>query len=255
MDATFQTTPALFGKIHVIALLLILIFNIFFHFHLRKRDEKTILSFLHRSGLLMILAEIFKQWFCFNYVFNKTLNLWFFPFQLCSMPMYLSFLVSYFRKEKQQNVILVFLATFSLFSDIVALILPYDMLRDQIVLTVHSFAYHGLILVQAAASLLILSKRRNVRFFPSACLFLFLASVAFMINAISHKLLNNIYIEPNMFYITPSYPTTQPVFHEIAVRYSIPVEIIVYLSCIILVSYLFFLIERRYCVSDQDDRH
>ena len=61
-----------------------------------------------------------------------------------------------------------------------------------------------------------------------------------------HFIFNDIYVEPNMFYISFSYPTTQPVFHEIAVHFSIVTEIIVYLSVISLFSYLFYLLEYRF---------
>ena len=204
------------------------------------------MKILHTTGLFMILMEVFKQWYCYKYVFQRQLNLWFFPWQLCSMAMYCAFFVSYLKEESKQNTLLVFLSTFSLFSDIIALILPYDMLRPQVILTVHSFLYHGLILSCALIAILILKKRKEIRFLPTVYLFLFMALIAFAINLIAHACLNDIYIEPNMFYITPAYPTTQPVFHDIAIKYGIFTEIILYLSLIILASYLFFIIERRF---------
>lgn len=245
MGVTFENTPKLFGIVHISTLLLIFIANIVLFPYLKAQKEEKLLKILHFSGLIMLVAEIFKQWFCYVYVFNRTINLWFFPWQLCSMAMYCAFFITFLHKEKDQNVLLVFLASFSLFADIIALALPYDMLRDQILLVIHSFAYHGLIITQAIIAIIILSKRKRVTFTPSACLFLVMALVAAVINTISHLIFNNIYVEPNMFYITFSYPTTQPVFHDIAVRYGIFIEIILYLSLIILFSYLFFLIEKK----------
>lgn len=245
MGITFENTPKLFGIVHISALLLIFIANIILFPYLKAQKEEKLLKLLHFSGLLMLCTEIFKQRFCYVYVFNRTINLWFFPWQLCSMAMYCAFSITFFHKEKDQNVLLVFLASFSLFADIIALALPYDMLRDQILLVIHSFAYHGLIITQAIIAIIILSKRKRVTFTPSACLFLVMALIAAAINTISHLIFNNIYVEPNMFYITFSYPTTQPVFHDIAVRYGIFIEIILYLSLIIFFSYLFFLIEKK----------
>ena len=46
-----------------------------------------------------------------------------------------------------------------------------------------------------------------------------------------------------MFYITPFYPSTQPVFREIALRAGVFVEIIVYLGAIALAGFLLYLIE------------
>ena len=254
MGITFENTPKLFGIVHLSALFLIFLANIVLFPYLKRQNEEKLLKILHDSGLFMMLAEIFKQWFCYVYVFNRTINLWFFPWQLCSMAMYCAFFITFFHKEKDQNVPLVFLSSFSLFADIIALILPYDMLRDQILLVIHSFAYHGLIITQAIIAIIILSKRKRITFTPSACLFLVMALIAAVINTISHLIFNNIYVEPNMFYITFSYPTTQPVFHDIAVKYGIFTEIILYLSLIILFSYLIFLLEKRYFFKKTDGK-
>ena len=245
MGITFENTPQVFGIIHISALLLIAAINIILFFHLKGKDEAFLLRFLHISGGIMLAAEAFKQYFCYVYVFDRKINLWFFPWQLCSMAMYCSFFITYLKKEKDRNTMLVFLSTFSLFADIIALVLPYDMLRDQIVLTVHSFAYHGLIICQSMIAVMILSEKEKIRFFPSVSLFLFMALIAEIINVISHLIFNDIHVEPDMFYITLSYPTTQPVFHDIALRFGIIIEIIVYLSTIILFSYLLFLMEKK----------
>ena len=249
MGITFLSTPQLFGAVHLLSLLLIIIFNAVFFLYLKNKKEEKLVDILHSLGLVMILMEIFKQWFCFVYVFDRKLNLWFFPWQLCSMAMYCSFIIRYIKKEKLQNAFLVFLATFSLFSDIIALILPYDMLRDQVVLTVHSFVYHGLIITEALIALLILKQRKKADFLPSMYLFLAMASIAEIINVVSHLIFNDIRVEPDMFYITLSYPSTQPIFHEIALALGIPAEIIIYLSSIILISYLIWKIENKTILS------
>ena len=239
MGVVFKETPSLFGVGHIVALLIIIVFNIAIYFVLRKLDEKALLKILNRLGIIMIVAEAFKQWFCYVYVFEGEVNLWFFPWQLCSMAMYLSFLTIYL-KGKAQDAALVFLATYSLAADIIALALPYDMLRPQIVLFVHSFAYHGLVIAESMIAIMILTKRKRTAFLPATILFLAMAAVAEAINVVSHAVINDIHREPNMFYITLSYPTTQPVLHDIAVNYGIPVEIALYLGLIILISYIAF---------------
>ena len=243
MNIEFKEIPALFGKQHLLALLLITVVNLFLYFIFRNKEEEKLLKITHYIGLFMMIAEIFKQYFVYVYVFDRQLNLWFFPWQLCSMAMYCAFLVRYFKGIRQEA-LLVFLATFSLLSDIIALALPYDMLRKQIVLFVHSFAYHGLIITLAMLAIMILNRRKDYKFYPSVILFLLMAFIAEIINVVSHLVLNNIYIEPDMFYISPAYPTTQPVFDQIALRFGIYTETIVYLLSIILGSYLIYLIIR-----------
>lgn len=240
MNITFKTTPTLFGSFHIITLLLIIIFNISFYFYFKKKNETVLLKSIFIIGIIMILMEIFKHIFCFFYVFNKEINLWFFPFQLCSMAMYLSFLIKYVNKNIQNN-FLIFLSTYNLFASVVALLTPLDMLRPQILLTLQSFIYHSLMISVAILSILILKNRNNLTFKPTIYLFLLMAVIAEIINVIAHLIFNDIYREPNMFYITPVYPTTQPIFHDIAVKFGIFTEIIIYLSIITLGSYLIFL--------------
>ncbi|MCR5005689.1 MAG: hypothetical protein K6A77_07265, partial [Clostridiales bacterium] len=150
-------------------------------------------------------------------------------------------------KGKTQSAFLVFLASYSLLGGIVALILPYDMLRPQIALTIHSFAYHGLIVTEAMIAFMILKKRSEKMkptFSPATMLFLAMAAVAEVINVVSHVILKDPKLEPNMFYITPFYPSTQPVLSDIAIKYGIPAEITVYIGLIILTCFVIFSIEK-----------
>ena len=237
----FQETPALFGPFHLGFLAGILLFNILLYYCFRKLDSRRLLRILQGLGLLMILAEIWKQWYCYHYVFGRTVSLWFFPWQFCSMAMYCSFLLPFLR-EKHQNTVLTFLASFSFFAAVMALLVPSDMLRPQIPLACHGFIYHGLMISESIGAVLILRERHKLRFRPAVILFLLMAVIAEAINIIGHALLKDIRIEPNMFYITPYYPSTQIVFNYIARKLGIFAEIVIYLFLIILAAYLFYLI-------------
>ena len=242
MNITFGHVPKLFGPFHIGCIIVIILVVLLAYRHIVSRSEDTLLKYLHRSGAVMLIAEVFKQLFCYIHVFDRQINCWFFPWQLCSMAMYLSFLCIYLDRKKQ-DAVLVFLSTFSLLAAAVALAIPEDMLRKQVLLTLHGFAYHGLMIVQSLIALTILKKRKGFSFGPALVMFLAMAFVAQIINVICHQLLHDIHLEPNMFYITPYYPSTQPVFNTIALRYGITAEIIIYLGSIILVSYLIYLLE------------
>ena len=139
-----------------------------------------------------------------------------------------------------QNTLLVFLSSYSLLAAIIALAVPSDMLRPQVFLTVYSFLYHILMVSLSLLSAIIIRRRDDVTFKYSIVLFLAMALIAEFINVISHMILHDIHLEPDMFYITPYYETTQPVFNLIAVRFGILAEVIIYLVLIILCSYLIY---------------
>ena len=138
-----------------------------------------------------------------------------------------------------------FLSTFSMIGAVFALLFPEDMMRDQILLFCHSFLYHAAMLLEGLIAFRILRKRRGVSFLPSLFLYLGMAAVAELVNVASHLIVRDVRYEANMFYITPFYPSTQPVFSAIAAHAGIAVEIVVYLGAIALAAFGLYLLEYR----------
>lgn len=242
MDISFAQPPRMFGAFHLGMLAGILIVCVLVFLRIRRWREKSLLRFIFILGVLMVLLELWKQWFVWEYVYVHEVNLWFFPWQFCSMAMYCAVLTGLCR-GKFRDTLLVFLSGFSMFAAIVALAVPSDMLRVQILFASHGFLYHGIMILEALAAMLAL-RQRQARFRPAVWLFLGMAAVAEVVNVVSHQLLHDIHREPNMFYITPYYPTTQVVFRDIALRLGILPEIVIYLSAIIAFSYGIYRLER-----------
>ena len=246
MDIMFSSPPTMFGFYHIAFLIGIVAVTTLLFFLLRRKDEKTLIRFIWIHGVIMILLEVWKQWFSAKYVYPGIFSMWYFPWQLCDIAMYCSFILP-FVKGKVQDAILVFLSSFSLLAAIMALIVPGDMLRPQILLFMHGFIYHGMMIAESLAAILILRKRGSVRFYPAVIIFLITAVIAEIINIISYHLIDNLQHVSNMFNITPYYPSTQPVFHEIAVTVGIIPEILLYLLLIAAVSFGIFRLERIGC--------
>lgn len=244
MDRTFTVTPLPYGLVHWLILGGILAAAVLFALAIRKADERRLLRLLFIFGLCMLVAEAWKQWFVIRYIYCGTRSMWFFPWQLCSMAMYCSAIAPFLR-GKAQDAVLVFLCTFSVIGAVFALLFPEDMMRPQILLFCHSFLYHAVMLLEGLIAFRILRKRGKARFFPALLLYLCMAVVAEIVNVVSHFLIRNISYEANMFYITPFYPSTQPVFDAIAKQAGIAVEIVVYLGVIALGAFGLFLLEFR----------
>lgn len=244
MGVEFANVPQPYGAVHIGILVFTAALAAALFFLFKRFDEKKLIRAIAILGAVMKLTEIWKQFFVVKYVYRGVRSTWFFPWQLCSMAMYCAFSLL-FLKGKAKDTVLVFLCTFSVVAAVMALAVPEDMMRPQILLFCHSFFYHISMIVIAAAALRILLRRERVRFCPSAVLFLAMAAAAEVINVISHRIINDIHVEANMFYITPYYPSTQPFFHEIALKFGIWTEIIVYLLGIIVLSFGLFALEFR----------
>ena len=241
MNWTFSVTPLPYGFVHFAILLGTVLAVVLSFIWMRRARGRTLERVLFWIGVCMLVAEAWKQWFVMRYVYEAP-SMWFFPWQLCSMAMYCSALVP-FLKGRVREAVLVFLCTYSPVGAIFAMLFPQDMMRPQILLFMHSFLYHAVMLVEAAAALHLLRRSEKPRFLPALALFLCMAAVAEGINALSHWVfIRNIHYESNMFYITPFYPSTQPVFSAIAEHAGIGVEILAYLVSISLGAYLLYLL-------------
>lgn len=237
MGVEFTEIPAAFGGVHIAILIGAAALCAALWFVFRRMEDKKLIRVLFIFGAAMILAEVWKQWFVVKYVYKGGPSAWFFPWQLCSMAMYCSAAVP-FLKGRAREAVLVFLASFSLVAALAALVFPGDMLRPQILLFCHSFLYHTVMVLESLIAIRLLLRRERASFLPAAGMFLVMAAVAEVINVITHALIGERGHASNMFNITPYYPTTQPVFGEIALRLGVIPEIFIYLGFITLLSFL-----------------
>ena len=236
MDKTFAVIPTQFGTVHLAILAGVLLLSAGLAILLRKQPEERLTRLIGVLGALMILAEIGKQWFVRRYVYPNGAT-WFFPWQLCSIAMYASFLVPFLR-GKARDALLTFLGSFSLLAAVIALLVPGDMLRPQIALFCHSFTYHFVMVAESIAAVCILSRReKSAPFLPALIVFLVTAAISEVVNVVCHTFFGDRPPVANMFNITPYHPTTQPIFHQIAVSLGILPEIILYLGMIVLGSW------------------
>ena len=122
MDKTFAVIPTQFGAVHLAILAVVVLLSAALALLLRKQPEERLTKLIGILGALMILAEIGKQWFVRRYVYPNGAT-WFFPWQLCSIAMYASFLVP-FLWGKARDALLTFLGSFSLLAAVIALLVP-----------------------------------------------------------------------------------------------------------------------------------
>ena len=60
-----------------------------------KREDLQLLA----AGLLLLCAELWKQYVLTFRIGGGAYQWWYFPFQLCSLPMYLCLLIPFCRKR------------------------------------------------------------------------------------------------------------------------------------------------------------
>ena len=173
------------------------------------------------------VSEIAKQ--IILYRFNGYYDYWYFPFQLCSMPMYLLPAFVLLEDGKLKDIIGTFLMDYGLVSGAAVFLDTSGMFYRLPILTVHSFLWHILMIVMAITIML---EKRESRFREATILFLILAAIATVINVTLHS---KGFI--NMFYISPYYDMEQIVFRDLALYTGQHAIRIIYLLTIMAASW------------------
>lgn len=196
------------------------------------------------SGLLLAASELLKQGFLYYIVNKGSFDWWYFPFQLCSVPMYLGLLYPVSKKLTSiavSDTLGTFIQDFAFLGGIMALAEPSGLMHPYWVLTLHGFIWHFILVFMGLYCAISRTGRQRTRdFLYTLPLFLLCALIATLINVVSHP-----YGNADMFYISPYYPNGQIVFHEIAVTIGTLPGNLLYLAAVILGGFICHLILKR----------
>lgn len=220
-------------------------------------------------GLLMLCSEIWKQLTLTFLVGHGVYNLWYFPFQLCSIPMYVFLVLPFARPEKVRRALLCFIMCYALLGGTIVFADTSGLHYSYAPLTVHSYLWHFLMIGTAIFSGITCARElvagrqnpvpsdspapgsrssnaaENSRIFfrlpfhafaGSTALYLACCLIATCINVNLDK-----YGTINMFYINPDYPMQQVVFRDIAARTGSLPSIFIYIGATIFGAFVLFL--------------
>lgn len=196
-----------------------------------RTDKFRPLSVLFFSGLLLAVSEAYKQGFLYTVVNSHSFDWWYFPFQLCSVPMYLCLLYPFFaagRYKKILDIFATFIQDFGILGGIMALVEPSGLMHPYWTLTIHGFLWHFfLIFLGLYCCFCHISDNSPIGFKQVIPLFFICCIIASLINITSGPNRN-----ADMFYISPYYPSLQVVFHTISLHIGILPGNLIYLACV-----------------------
>lgn len=193
-------------------------------------SDKTFSFILTGCGLFLAGCELYKQLFLYYAINQGHYDWWYFPFQLCSIPMYLCLLTPRLPDGWLKTALCTFLQDYSILGGVAALIVPEGFSNIHWSLTTHGYVWH--ILLIFVSVLIALTGRADVSrkgFRRTLPLFFTFSTIALIINVAAPG-----HGQANMFYISPYYPTPQPIFHVIALALGIWPANILYLLTIVI---------------------
>lgn len=229
---------------------------------LRKRNQK--LSNYHfifsACGIFLFVSEIWKQWYLTAVINRGAYDWWYFPFQLCSIPMYLLLILPRIKRTRIRNAILVFLMCYGMLGGIAVFADTSGLHYPSAILTAHSYLWHILLIfIGTAAAHTYWSSAAKSN--PSSDLLRQSAegsgmiSIRFRQDFLGSTLIYgvccvlasilNLWISPyghiNMFYINPYDPMPQIIFSDLAEHIGNTPAILLYITATICGSMILFL--------------
>lgn len=245
----FGIAPAMFGSMHILFLLFLFPAAYCTGRKISRFSFPDFCRTLFCAGILLACMECWKQIHVYTVTEGGRFSWWWFPFQLCSMPMYLCLMLPL---VKRKNTVFAFLSTYAWIAAVCALFYPQDMLRSDMALTLHGFLWHGIMLAVSFSVILFpLFSMTRKDFLYATCLFLFLCGIAVILNIYGYYQTPTGGIYPNLFYISPLLPSRQPVFSLIAEHWGIIPGHVVYILSLILASSLTAVLQKRCLKSSQ----
>ncbi len=182
-------------------------------------------------GAFLLITEVYKQIFYTEMSGGYRYDM--LPFQLCSVPMYIC-IAQFFAGERLRRALLGFLASYGFMGGFVSYFAPGTMCRPYLLITVHSFLWHMLLIfVGAYAGLSMRPRLRD--FWAPSVIYVSLAGVAFAINC----LLVDKFPHVNMFYVGP-HDSPIIICRDICARYGWQVNTLLYTLALTACAFAFY---------------
>lgn len=233
--------PKAYGLFHLVFLIGGLAACVFFAWLFRKSSEKTNKNIMLSVGGFLLISEVYKQLFYTYIKGHGEYQWWIFPFQLCSVPMYLCLIIPFLKEGKIKRALYNFLASYNLLGGFLALFEPSGLSHEYVTLTLHAFIWH--LLLAFIGFYLIASGRAGRKlkdFLSSIVIFLILCGIAETINIICTLALG--VTDINMFYISPFRTNPIIVFKQIQQATHWALNMVLYPTMITLGAFIFFVI-------------
>ncbi|MBQ2987820.1 MAG: YwaF family protein [Clostridia bacterium] len=191
---------------------------------------------------LLLGCEVFKQFFWLEFYGYYRFEV--FPYQFCSVPIYISILATLIPGGRIRESCYRFLAFYGIIGGLSIMLVPSAVLHTYFIpMSIHSMLWHTVLVVIGVYLIVSRGYGKNLRELLSPCiLFLCLVAIAIVGNILIYKLhLNTPACQPgdnlSMFYISPYYPTQIPLLGAVQ-NISYPLFVLSYLVLFNLFSFL-----------------
>ena len=228
-----------YGAFHILYTLIGFAVCAFLAWRLRRVSDRCAGRILFSLGVILTLSEVFKQLFYFYVMKDNAYSWGDFPFQLCSIPMYMCLIAPWLKPGRVQRGMYSFMVLYNLLGGAISFTEPSGLLLDHWFLTVHALIWH-MSLVFIGLFICFSKRGGNQRsdYRGATVTFLVLAVTAFGLNCFVQYGLND---HMNMFFVGPG---NSPiiVFSQFSEWFGWYISTPIYLFAVCLGAYIVFCI-------------
>ena len=226
-------TPEPYGIFHICFVLISALVCFLLCRFFKNPTEKTVKKILLVYSLLCIALEIFKQVaFTFgvkNGIITADYQWYAFPFQFCSTPMFVALLAALIPNKHFYRACIAFLSTYGVIAGVLVMAMPNTVFIDIIGVNIQTMVHHG---SQITIGFFLLHRARAIEKLSSALggtlIFLAAITVALILNCTVIRFIPEGEVF-NMFFISPYFETTLPVYCDIQPKVPYPVFLFLYI--------------------------
>ncbi len=239
---TVNKTPTNYGIYHLCCLaVMVVIIVLLCKFLASKKNKDTDDKVVFAFGALLVIIETYKQIF---YTLDAGHYQWYaFPFQFCSVPMYVMFVAPLFNEGRIKNAMYSFLATYGLIAGISVMLYPDSCFSTHYVtILIHTMVWHmsmvivGIYLIVARG----IGRSYKKDVLSGLWVFLTIVVIALVANILGYQLYFknpelNIYNEKLfLLYISPYYDSPLPILSNIKEATPYPIFLMAYIAAFLL---------------------
>ena len=248
MQAT-MIEPTAFGRFHLLCLIITFALIFILYKIKNKYGEKQLKLVIGIYGIVAFILELAKQisW-SFNYDSVTKIITWdyewyAFPFQLCTTPIYVCLICLFLNNHKIRKSLFSYLAFTTIWGSIMTMVMPDTCLIDEILINIHTMWLHCGSFVIAVYLLMTKEVELNIKSLKRAIVvFLIFVAIAQLLNIGIYNL-NVLGDETfDMFYISPYFETSLPVFSMFRKIFPYGIYFIIYIIVLSLGSSVIYLI-------------
>lgn len=207
--------PKSYGWLHLFFVVVMIAVTILMICKIKKVDNNKLDKIILGFGIMLLVIETYKQLVYTLVLSDDGSYQWYaFPFQFCSSPMYVCLIVPLVKNVKVKEALYGYLAFFGTIAGIAVMAYPGDILVDVLSISLHSLIWHSSMVV---LGIFIITKRnygvKIKEVIPSLFVFYAFVVIAQILNiTFYHGFIKDLGDTFNMFFISPYFESTLPVF-------------------------------------------